>query len=96
MALLDTGFSDQLIIPSNVLENKPDLAKDPDTWVDVRVADGRSIAVPLFLGAIQLPRLSVVEGASIMVMGGQYIVGRGILDLYRVILDHGRQLIIEP
>ena len=96
MALLDTGFSDQLAVPTSALEDEPALVGDPDTWVNVRVADGRSIAVPLFDGTIELPNLSTVEGASIMVMGDQYIVGRGILDLYKVTLDHGQRLIIEP
>ena len=65
MALLDTGFSDQLVVPSSVLEDEPAIAGDPDTWVNLKVADGRSIGVPLFHGTIELPNLPLWKGLAL-------------------------------
>ena len=96
MALLDTGFSDQLIIPSTAVLEADGVVPEPDDWIDARVADGRSVPAPLYFGAIELPDLAPVDGVCIIVMGDQYIIGRGIIDLFKVTLDHGERLIIEP
>ena len=52
--------------------------------------DGKLIA-----GTVQVGIFAAVD-AEIVVLGEAAIVGRGITDRYRVILDHGEQVIVEP
>ncbi len=92
LALLDTGFTGELVIPESVLFH----LGIPDDHTDVEVADNRIIPAPAFLGAIEIIGLDPIPDVHITVLGDEYILGLGILDLYKVTFDHGERVIIEP
>ena len=96
MGLLDTGFSAQIIVPTNVLEEEPEFSETPDDYTDARLADGRIIHAPVFLANLEIGSLPPVVGITAIIMGDQYIRGRGIIDRFMVTLDHGDRVIVEP
>ncbi len=91
-ALIDTGFSGYLAIPAAYFDGDAAL---PDTRFDWELADGSTIGAPVYFGSVEIVGLASVR-AAITVIGNEYILGRQILDLYRLTLDHGRQVMIEP
>ena len=92
LALLDTGFSGDLVIPENVL---PENIGAPDYPMLYRVADDRITSTGLFYGSLQITGLPAIPGVSIGVLGSKYIIGLGIIERYTVTLDRGEQVIIE-
>ncbi len=92
LALLDTGFTGELIIPGDVL---PQQIGIPDGFMDFRVADDRIASSPMFIGDVEIGDLPTISDIAIGALGSKYIVGREILDRYRIILDRGERVIIE-
>lgn len=91
LALLDTGFTGHLVIPTSSLNG--DLGV-PDARIDWELADGSIIDAPVYLGVLEIIGLTSLP-IVITVLGDDYILGRGVLDRFKVILDHGQQVIIE-
>ena len=92
LALLDTGFTGHLAIPPSFLNGSLGL---PDTVVDWELADGSIIHAPVYFGTVEIVGLARVPAAITMV-GNEYVLGRGILDRFRVTFDHGQQVVVEP
>ena len=91
-ALLDTGFSGEIVIPETAM---PEDIGPPAYHAPYRVADDREILAPVFYGNIQIPGLPPVSDIAIVVLGSRYIIGVGVIGLYRIILERGTQVIIE-
>jgi predicted aspartyl protease len=91
-ALLDTGFDGDVVLPESAAA---DLAA-PDSFLTWSLADDSQVVVPAYLGIIELVELTATLPVLISVLGDEGIVGRGVSDRYRVTLDHGRQLVLEP
>ncbi len=87
LALLDTGFSGDLVIPGNI--------GAPDYPMLYRVADNRITSTELFYGSLQILGLPTIPSISIGVLGNKYIIGLGIIERYTVTLDRGERVIIE-
>jgi hypothetical protein len=60
------------------------------------LADGTPVEVPSYDGSIRLEGLSGQHSVTVSCLGPSSLVGIGLLRNYRVILDHGREVIIEP
>jgi hypothetical protein len=58
-------------------------------------ADGTEVLAPVYLGTAQLDAFASFP-AFVTVLGDETLVGRGVSDRFRVILDHGQQVIVEP
>jgi hypothetical protein len=59
------------------------------------LGDGSDVLAAVYLGTAQLggfPSFPVF----VTVLGSEMLVGRAVSDRFRVILDHGQQLIVEP
>jgi len=91
-ALVDTGFSGHLVIPLAALEAGTGI---PDSRVDWQLADGSMVDAPIYFGLVELGGLPPIR-AIVTVLGGQYILGRGVVDRYRVTFDHGKQVLVDP
>ena len=89
IALLDTGFEGDVIIPAYLS------AGFPGRIQDLVLADGSPADAPVMGGYAQLADLEYVP-ADVMFLGGEFIIGIGILSRYEVILDHGRRVIVNP
>ena len=92
VALIDTGFSGDLIIPEAL---PPDNLGPPDQRNLYRVADGRYVRAPLYFGNIQISSLPPLTDVSIGVMGERFLAGLGIIERYVMTLDRGERVIIE-
>lgn len=92
LALLDTGFSGNLIIPEGVL---PGHVGQPDHLRLYRTADGRAVRSDIFIGEVEIPGLKPITDISIGVLGDKYIIGLGIIERYIVTLIRGERVVVE-
>lgn len=89
-ALIDTVFDGDIAVPVDLLANgEPD---DHHRWT---LADGSDVYAPYYIGVVHVGDVGSLE-AVITGLGEEAIVGRGVTDRYRVILDHGQRIVIEP
>jgi predicted aspartyl protease len=95
-ALIDTGFSGDIVIPPTE-ELKQ---STPDAYATWTMADGSEVLAPIFLGSIRFAQLDkeVAEmvGVTITVLGDQALIGQSVLKRFTLTLDHGKQVILEP
>jgi predicted aspartyl protease len=93
LALLDTGYTGELAIPESALTEG---IGDPIDETNIHVADNRIVHSPTYLGQLDIPGLSEIPGVVVNVLGDEYILGLGILDLFEVTFDHGQRVIVRP
>ena len=90
-ALLDTGFDDDVVVPPSwIVDGQP-----PDGHVRLELGDGSLVTAPYYDGAVELAGLGSFP-VIVLALGDEPIVGRGLLAQFRVILDHGQRVIVEP
>jgi predicted aspartyl protease len=93
LALLDTGYTGELVIPGSALEEGIGM---PAEHTDIEVGDNRVVNSPTYLGSLEIVGLSTIPGVVVNVIGDEYIIGRGILDLYSITFDYGLRVIVKP
>lgn len=91
MALLDTGFDGDVAVPAHLLTN----GDPPDGYLPWQLANGSTVLAPAFIGTVKVGSLGSYH-MVIIALGDEPLVGRGLADHFTIILDHGRELIIEP
>jgi len=90
-ALVDTGFDgDVSVPPGTVTAGEP-----PDGYSPWILADGSEVLTPAYDGTVQLGSFARFP-AIVIALGDEPVPGRGVTDRFRVILEHGRRLLIEP
>jgi clan AA aspartic protease len=89
-AMVDTGFDGGVVIPSDLL----DPALTPVRQLPWSLADGSEVLLPAFLGSVQIGNLPPVT-TIVMPLGDEPLIGRQVTNNYRVIFDHGNQVIVE-
>lgn len=89
-ALVDTGLDGDIVIPSAILADL-DAPSALHSW---RLVDGSVVEAVVYAGTVQLGNLEPIP-ADIAVLGEEPIIGRGIIDNYRVTFDHGERVIVE-
>ena len=90
-ALLDTGFDDYVALPRQMI---PSGAAPSGTMKGV-LADGTEVSLPFYRGVVTVGDLGRIT-ALVYAAGAVPLVGRAVSDHFMVMLDHGRQLIVEP
>jgi hypothetical protein len=68
----------------------------PVEHTDIEVGDNRVVNSPTYLGSLEIVGFSFIQGVVINVIGDEFIIGRGILDLYSVTFEYGLRVIIRP
>ena len=91
-ALIDTGFTGSLAVPSELLNQTTEM---PDSRVRWALADASIIDAPIYLGDVEIVGFTPIPGISITFLGEEFVLGRGIIDRFRVTLDYGRRVIVE-
>lgn len=89
-ALIDTGFDGDVAVPESLL--RPD--EIPDITVRGGLADGTEVILRGYMGDVHLGPV-IISGRPIIALGDEPLIGHGITDRFRVILDHGERVIIE-
>ena len=93
-ALVDTGFAGKLIVPDSWMSL--DIG-NPDGQGRWRVADGRVAITPAYVGELRLgDGFAHLAPIRCDVLGDHCIVGRDIVALFDVRLDHGANVVITP
>jgi hypothetical protein len=90
-ALLDTGFDGDVVLPLSLAL----AGESPDYLTPYTLADASGSFPQTDLGEVRLGS-AVIVPAHIILLGDEALVGRGISDRFTIILDHGRQVIVEP
>lgn len=89
-ALIDTGFDGEFILPPQLITD----GKLSMQFVECKLADNSIVRVPTYMGSIKIGSKHL-DKILIIVMGDEPIVGREIIKHFKVILDHGRKVIVE-
>ena len=92
LALLDTGFTGNLVVPTTWLNRALGL---PDGRSSVEMGDGSITDAPVYLGTLEIVGLSTTQ-VRVTVLGNEYILGRRVLDRFEVTFDHGQRVIVRP
>ncbi len=92
LALLDTGYTESLIIPASRQQS----LGAPDGGTALEVGDGRIVHAPVYLGIVEIPGFAPIYGVAVTLLGDEFIIGRRILDRYEITLDHGQRVIVRP
>ena len=90
-ALVDTGFDGAIVVPADIVTD----AEPPPTYLRWRLADGSQVTAPAYRGTLQIGDMPPLR-VTVTVLGDETIVGRAVTNHFKVTLDHGRQLIVEP
>lgn len=89
-ALIDTGFDGFVVISRQALVN----GDPPDGYIPCTLADGSKIAAPFYRGTIRIGNFASFI-CVILAMGDESLIGRKVIDRFKVIFDHGKKVIIE-
>jgi predicted aspartyl protease len=91
-AFLDTGFDGHVLLPTALLDQLgvPELTRN---WM---LADGSPVVSYTYSGVIELAGIPQPIPASVDVLGDEVLIGKRLIEPFRVILDHGREVIVEP
>jgi predicted aspartyl protease len=90
-ALVDTGFDGNLAMAKNLI---PEFA-EPISQSIWTLADETDVVVFAYAAYITIGKSKPIL-TSIIGLGEEAILGRGITDRYKLILDHGSKIIVEP
>ncbi len=90
-AYIDTGFDGYLIIPASYTRQ----LKKGDYLSRWELGDGSLAVAEEYLGVAGVVGLAGEFPVRITCLGDQFLVGRGIIDRFRLVLDHGKQIQIE-
>jgi predicted aspartyl protease len=88
---LDTGFDGDLVVPETLV--RP--GGPPDGFLPCRLADGSEVLTRFYRGLVGLAGMGSFA-VILLALGDEPLAGRGVTDRFRVVLDHGQQLIVEP
>lgn len=89
-ALVDTGFDGDVAVPFPLL-----VGRIPDSELHCQLADGSEVTAPVYLGRVALGDLATLQ-ALVLGLGTEALLGRGVTDRFRLVLDHGERVILEP
>ena len=89
-ALLDTDFDGNVIVPDGFITS----IEPPDAQYRARFIGGTRRLFGSYYGHVQVGELARFPVAIVMT-GSDFVADRRICDRFRIILDHGQQLVIE-
>lgn len=89
-ALVDTGFDGDVTVPPEMVLN----GKPPEGYLPWTLADETKINAPYFLGKIRIGKFQAFN-VLVTALGDEPLIGRGVIDRFKVIFDHGRKVIVE-
>jgi clan AA aspartic protease len=91
LALVDTGFDGEIIVPRDMLRS--DLGYEAVlTW---RLADDSEVLARMYRGAVRIAGVEVTIPVSINALGHELLIGAALISRFRVILDHGTSVTFE-
>ena len=92
LALLDTGFTGELVVSANSLSRTIGMPEEHTDW---ELADGSVVDAPVYLGSLEIVGLPPSLWVAVIPLGSEYVLGRGVLDRFEVIFDRGERVIVN-
>lgn len=89
-ALVDTGFDGGVILPPKMILN----GESPLGYSPWTLANGEQVNAPYFLGKVRIGKFKPIN-VLITVLGDESLIGRKVTDKFKVIFDHGKNVIVE-
>ncbi len=90
-ALRDTGFDGYATVPQETMMS----GEPPEGFLPCTLADGSQILAPFYRGTVQIGNLPP-SSAIILALGDEALIGLSLITAFTIILDHGRQISVEP
>lgn len=90
-AMVDTGFGGGIAIPKNIV----DLSYLPYMTTHWVLADGTEILAKAYLGYVRIGKFDPV-GCTIALLGDEPLIGREVINHFKVTLNHGKKIMLEP
>jgi predicted aspartyl protease len=90
-ALLDTGFTGYVVVPTGLVTN----GEPPDARLQYSLADGSLVTAPVYRGTIEVGAFGPFP-TLVTVLADEPIVGRELMDRFRITLEHGQRIVVEP
>ena len=89
--LVDTGFDSGVSIPRQMITT-PLIPIGHHTF---QLADASEIVARVYVGHVTIGDLQSIE-TLVITLGDEPLLGRRVIDHYKVTFDHGQQIIVEP
>ena len=90
-ALIDTGFDGGIILPRGFLPDSGFAAMN----IRASLADGSETHMPAYRCSIELEGFEPLDTYA-AALGGETLIGLQVISRFFVVLDRGRQVVIEP
>ncbi len=90
-ALLDTGFDGAIVLPEALVPHE----SPPEGYSTWWLADGSMVDAPSYRGMVRVGQSDPIE-VAITILGDEILAGRDLIAHFRIVLDHGRRLVVEP
>lgn len=90
-ALVDTGFEGDITLPPEMIG----IDARTSYGIGAYLADGSRVEVRVYPGEVRLRQAGPFP-VFILALGDEPTVGRRITDRFRLTLDHGERVILEP
>lgn len=88
--LVDTGFEGDIAVPKGLLTN----GDPPDTLLPWQLANETVVLASVYAGKVKLGNIASFT-VSVVTLGNEVMIGRGVTDRFKVIFDHGKKVIVE-
>ena len=89
-ALLDTGFSGGIMLPSRYLPNYA----SQSGYVDWVLADHSTVRAPFYRCTVEIGGFQPFR-TTVTIMGDEVLVGIGVIRRFYVLLDHGERVVVS-
>ncbi len=88
---MDTGFDGHLAVP----QAHADGFGAPDGAFDLELANGAVVDAQVYWGSVEVMGVGRPADAWIVALGNEYILGRAVIDRFRLTFDRGARLTAE-
>ncbi len=90
-ALLDTGFSGGIMLPSRYLPDDALLSG----YIDWVLADHSTVRAPYYRCTVEIDGFRPLRSV-VTTMGDEVLVGVRVISRFYVLLDHGERVVVSP
>ena len=90
-ALIDTGFNGDVVLPVGMIADHT----EQNIEMRWRLADGTQVIAPGYFATLRIGPVRV-RPVVVTAIGDVPMIGRGLVQHFRITLDHGERVVVEP
>jgi predicted aspartyl protease len=91
--MVDTGFDGDIVLPDD--DEFLGALGQADYYLIWRLADGSRVLSPAYSASAELADIQGLHEVVVSFLGDEALIGRGLTDRFKVVLDHGMRVIVE-